>query len=361
MADSAALIASIHSRDKRLLRAAVKELSGSIPPRAVVDAGRLAWREGLTILAREGADLNASYRNYRAIHALLQEDPLQGSRSSAERIRCLEWLLSNGADPESLGGWPLARALIVAAFVGEREYVKVLVAAGARLDGYTFAACAQPEDLDAAIVADRNVAIARDVGGLTALQCCAGSRLGRHDQDSAAHLIAIARRLIEAGSDTRANVRSWGDDVDVAYFAINSGQIEVLALLLDHGADPTASIPPAVWSGDEAVVELLIKRGANLDEATQGNRPILNELVRWGQFKQARLVLAYGANPNTTDSNGWTALHQAAQRGNRRMITELVAADADPSRRDHEGRTPADIARANGRTELIALLGPASS
>ena len=69
----------------------------------------LAW------LKKAGADLNASWRNYRALHALLQEEPhAAAGKPAPARLACLEWLFANGADPEQLGAWPSARAIIVA-------------------------------------------------------------------------------------------------------------------------------------------------------------------------------------------------------------------------------------------------------
>ena len=82
-------------------------------------------------------------------------------------------------------------------------------------------------------------------------------------------------------------------------------------------------------------------------------RPVLNELVRWGQFKQARMLLARGASPNVADDRGWTAVHQAASRGNVKMMEDLLAAGGDGTRRDKSGTTPLDVARVR---EVVALL-----
>jgi hypothetical protein len=68
-------------------------------------AGRLAFQGALELLVKPGADLNAPFRNYRPLHALLQEDPhAAADKPSAERLACLEWMLGHGADPEQLGG-----------------------------------------------------------------------------------------------------------------------------------------------------------------------------------------------------------------------------------------------------------------
>jgi ankyrin repeat protein len=82
---------------------------------------------------------------------------------------------------------------------------------------------------------------------------------------------------------------------------------------------------------------------------------VLNELVRWGQFANARLLLRKGADPNIADDKGWTALHQAASRGNVQMIKDLIAAGADPTRRAKDGDTPGDVALIKNKRAVVSL------
>jgi ankyrin repeat protein len=154
-----------------------------------------------------------------------------------------------------------------------------------------------------------------------------------------------------------ATTRSFGDEVDVGHFAVRSGQIETLELLIARGLDVDAALHPAAWDAREDILDLLLGHGASIDRAVQNGKPLLNELVRWGQFKQARLLLARGASPNIADERGWTALHQAASRGNRKMIEDLVAAGADVRRRDARSALPRDIVRGARRAELRSVLG----
>jgi ankyrin repeat protein len=144
--------------------------------------------------------------------------------------------------------------------------------------------------------------------------------------------------------------------VSVAYFAIRSRQMELLALLLDHGGDPTAALTTAAWEAHVPAIDLLIARGARVDAAVDGDRPLLNNLVRWGQFKQAADLLRRGASPNLTDAQGWTALHQAVSRGNANMLRALLDAGADVTRRNNAGATPLAMAKALGRPPIVALL-----
>jgi ankyrin repeat protein len=319
---SSNLTTAVAAQDLKALERSLKAHRGAIPARVVVGAGQLGWKEGLARLKTHGADLNASYRNYRAIHALIQEKPHAGGSSTPKRVRCLEWLLANGADPELTGAWPSMRAIIVACFTGEVAYVDVLQKA-TRLDVFAYAALGNATKVKAFLAKDPALASARDAGGVTALHCAAGSRLGRSSPKIARGLIDTAHVLVQAGANVNETVRSWGHDVDVMYFAIGSGQTDVITLLLEHGADPTAGLPTAAWNQDYATAELLLARGAKIDLAVSGDRPLLNDLIRWGQFKPAMWLLDKGASPHVKDARGWTAVDQARSRGNKRMLEAL--------------------------------------
>jgi ankyrin repeat protein len=350
------LVAAVEKQDLTELRRLLASHHEPLAARLVVAAAGGTWKAGLAVLAKNGADLNGSYRNYRALHALMQATPHDGSPSTPERLACLEWLLVHGADPELTGAWPAARAVIVAAFVGEATYVAALLKGGAKVDLFTAAALGDAKGVGKRLSRDPGLAAARDDGGLTALQCAAGSRLGAANERTRAGLLDAARLLVEAGADVNVKTRSWSHDVDVAYFAIRAGQVELLKLLLAHGLDATAAVTTAAWEGREEILDLLLAHGARLDEALDGTRPVLNELVRWGQFGPARMLLARGASPNRADERGWTAIHQAVSRGNMKMLRELVAAGGDPRRPDLSGRTPREMAKSEHRDDLLALL-----
>jgi len=68
------LIESLRARklgDLRAALAADPKLARQARP--VVEAGRLAFQPALVLLRDAGADLNASFRNYRALHSLPQK------------------------------------------------------------------------------------------------------------------------------------------------------------------------------------------------------------------------------------------------------------------------------------------------
>lgn len=303
----------------------------------------------LALLKKAGADLNASWRNYRALHALLQEEPhAAAGKPTPARLACLEWLLESGADPEQPGAWPSARAIIVAAFVGSPEYVKVLRKHGAKIDGFAGAALGDRKLVEKALRKQPDFARARDRGGLTALQCAAGSRMP--DEDT----LGIARLLIDAGAEVGALTRSWAHDVNAVYFAAGRKHKAMFDLLLDSGADATDALSHAVWSGAYELAASALEHGGVIDLATANGKPLLNDLIRWGQIAQTMWLLERKASPNVPDERGWTAVHQAVSRGNLRTLRAVLDAGGDPTRRNTDGHMPRDVTQSEKLAEMLA-------
>ncbi len=297
---------------------------------AVVEAARCAFLPGLEFLHKQGADLNATWKNYRPLHALIQPKTHGHEPAGAGRLASLDWLLANGADPRLAAGWPSARAVLLAAFAGEPAYVKRLKPSVKR------------DPFLAAAMGDRKAAAdphARDAGGLTPLHCASASRM------DAAAVAEVARALLDAGADVRARFTSWDHELDAVYLAAGARNQAIFELLLERGADPTEALTHAAWGPGIEFCEVALKHGAVPDRAVADGKPLLNHLIAWGQVTPALWLLARGAAPNLPDSRGWTAVHQAASRGNARLMNAVLEAGGDPQRRDHEGRTPRDVAR----------------
>ena len=327
MAD--ALKAAISARDLSALKHALKKTPKPVHPKFIGQVAGAGWLAGLRAIAAHGANLDAIYRNYRPMHALIQEKPHAGGSSTPERVKCLEFLLEHGADPQLQGAWPLASAIVIAAGTGEGAYVRVLKAHGASIGAdniFAAAALGESSRVQKMLARAPALATAREQGVMTALMCCASSRLGRDRPQIAAALATIADLLVEAGADVTATARSWSHDVEASYFAVSTGQRDVLHTLLDHGASPTAALTTAVWRSDFDTADYLIGRGADVNAARDDGKPLLNNLIRWGQFKPAKWLLTRGARVDLADDRGWTAIDQAVSRGNAGMMQAVDAA-----------------------------------
>lgn len=345
------LLQALQAGDMPAIRAAIKKdpAEAKIPRMMLAAAGR-AHLPAVQLLHRHGGDLNCVWRNYRPIHNLMQTDPhAVAGKPEPERIACLEWMLAHGADPELTGAWPAARALIIAAFVGEPAYVKVLRAAGARVDGFTGAALGDAKLVAKTLASHAEFARERDSGLLTALQCAAGSRLPKVDA------VCVATLLLDAGADPNAQTRTWGHTVDASYFACGANAA-LFELLLERGADATVAISHAVWGKKFDLADRALVHGADLDRATANGKPLLNDLIRWGQIPQTMWMLSHGASPDVPDTDGWTAAHQAASRGNARLLKAVIDAGAHLTRRDKSNFTPLDVACRAKRDKLVAML-----
>lgn len=77
-----------------------------------------------------------------------------------------------------------------------------------------------------------------------------------------------------------------------------------------------------------------------------------------GKKEILALLLERGADPNSLSNanTGRTLLHEAANRGLSEICEILVSAGADPNALDKDGKKPAELASANGFSDLAKLL-----
>lgn len=349
---------AIQQGDAPALREILRETPAlAKKPQLLLDACKSANLGSFQALKAAGADLNAMHRGYRPLHALMQETlHAESGPPSKERLECLDWLLANGADPELAAAWPPSRSLLIAAFVGESVYVERVRNSGARVDSFVQCALGDLASVRRTLAKSQELATARDGGTLTALQCASASRMGRTNTRTASNLVAIAALLLDAGADVQAQTKSWSHAVDAPYFAASSRQLETFRLLLQRGADATAALVPALWNATEEFAELTLAHGAQPDRAMHEGRPLLNQLIRWGQVRQALWLMQKGASPNLADERGWTALHQAVSRGNEKMLRAALAAGADRTKRSKDGQTPEDVALLAPKRKMLAIL-----
>jgi ankyrin repeat protein len=93
---------------------------------------------------------------------------------------------------------------------------------------------------------------------MTALQYACGSRM-------VGDRAGMVRLLIQDGAEVDARVKSWNHEVDAIYFAVSAKNKSLFEMLLQHGADATDALTPAIWNGDDDLAELALKHGANPD------------------------------------------------------------------------------------------------
>jgi ankyrin repeat protein len=197
------------------------------------------------------------------------------------------------------------------------------------------------------------------------------SRGARHHIFSAIalNLADEVRRIVavDPGALTKPMSRNENFQLPL-HFAVRKNRREMVELLLDLGATPTATdgegVPASVYAAapdvDRAVIETLTRRGGidlfgalalgDEDTATRLlgedlgliEPGVLHLLAKRGDVRAVGWLLDRGADPNAQWSH-WdaevTPLHLAAAQGHAEVVRLLLAAGADPSIRDskHDG------------------------
>ena len=168
--------------------------------------------------------------------------------------------------------------------------------------------------------------------------------------------LAALRALIREGADPGSEA-----DCNTALFdAIAEGRADLVATLLDAGADPqrrhsvTGQTPWMAALGGEHHEVVLELRERGVDSASVS----LASLVAGSDRPElVGLATLGGIDLNTADpATGRTALHVAATYGYLGTVRCLVEAGADVSVRDAWGNTPATLATRNHHEHVAGLL-----
>jgi len=77
---------------------------------------------------------------------------------------------------------------------------------------------------------------------------------------------------------------------------------------------------------------------------------------RGGHLEVVKLLLEHGADPNVKNRDGKTPLHNAASEGHLEVVKLLLERGADPNVKDDDGNTPLHNAAWRGHLEVVKLL-----
>lgn len=302
----------------------------------------------LTLAARQG--------HVGVLQVLLEWVQKKGNRSTAAQT------LLEHVDSE---GWTALRS---AAWGGHKEAVRLLLEAGAEIDG-----C----DSDG-----RTALRAAAWGGheeivLTLLKH--GAEVDRSDSEGRTPLIAAAYMahkeaveiLLDAGADLNLADGDGRTALSVAALCVPSaaggrGHGEVVNLLLERGADPEhkdrdgmTPLLLASYEGHEEVVELLLEAGADVDESSGAHPSAVTPLLAAAAMGHAGTVnrmLFWGAAVDGIDGEGRTALCLAAAKGSVEVVRALLDRGLDENHKDDLGWTPLHAAACEGHKNVCAIL-----
>ena len=279
--------------------------AGASPPIATRRCAGTARRRSTVTRARVRAS-----RNSNELRRLRIPSPPARREASAERPARPARPAPEPVSPPDPLGWteradaaahPGFSPLAIAAWRGETERVRALLAHGAELE-------------------------ARDGEGHTPLTRAAWR----------GH-VEIAVLLLEAGADREARD---GEGRTASYLAAAENRAACLRALLERGADANArsaagesALGAAIAHGHADVVTLLLAHGADPAVRDARRQPLLCDAVAMGRGDLAAALLGAGVEVEARCGDGLTPLARAASAGMRRSRARCSPPEPRPTRR----------------------------
>jgi len=187
--------------------------------------------------------------------------------------------------------------------------------------------------------------------------------------------IKAAVLLINKGADI--NIR---DGIDTPLSLVHKAIIQISnkslqdelrdleTLLISKGAHVNQSDDNLYWSPlmltashyqDNKSIEqlkLLIKLGANIEQADKNKRTALMIASSLGRTESLKYLLKYKAKLDTSDKYGWSALMLAVYYNQKEVVKLLLSSGADVNLNTKKGLSALKVAIDNDRASLIPIL-----
>ncbi len=376
-----------------------RDANGMLPLYAAARMGQL---EALELLLARDADPRGRIKDgHTPLHAI----------AGVGCPKCVEALLAAGADPNALSIKEWTEAELAETKIKMAEFQKEMHQrvpfsglVGAKDEPW------KPEPGPPPLI----VAVTRgDVDTVRLLLKAGAKTEGPGNRIAPLSLVASTGNtaMMEVFLENGADPNQIDDDseMSLAASAVMSGNMELLELLIQYGADLNAGkMPPltfAIVRGDKALVELLLKNGARAQDGQSEHvaqeKPELSALLKrhagteWhaavksgdlvavtaaldagaeidvegehgrtalqlailgNHIELALLLLERGGDPVRDNGGMSSPLHLAAGRGMTELAKQLVAQGARPNKLDRFGTTPAWLALQSGHVETFRAL-----
>ncbi len=179
---------------------------------------------------------------------------------------------------------------------------------------------------------------------------------------SGASLLAWA--AYNRNADAIAAVRGALPRID-AYEAIIVGDTDAVRDALDHGWNGNTLSPDgftplglAAFFGQMAVFDLLLPLTQNVNETAKNAQHVaaLHAATSSRNTAMVEKLLRAGADPNLLQADGFTALHAAAQHGDAAIVALLLLFGGNPRTTNAKGLDAVAHARAGGHEWLAVRL-----
>ncbi|XP_015250018.1 PREDICTED: ankyrin repeat domain-containing protein 50-like [Cyprinodon variegatus] len=184
---------------------------------------------------------------------------------------------------------------------------------------------------------------------------------------------ALSAAFLEGHTDVAELLMKRGADTDVRdaegrpllYLLVLEHHLHMATLVIEKGGVPLESrdsegrtaLHVASWQGSVEIVDLLLKHGANPNAQDSEGRPPLHS-VAWTGHEQVghRLLAANNVIIDLACHQGATPLSIAAQEGHFNIVKMLLENGANPNHIDKYGRSPVKVAGKNGHVTVVRLL-----
>ncbi|KAH0559171.1 hypothetical protein GP486_004295 [Trichoglossum hirsutum] len=269
-------------------------------------------------------------------------------------VRTVKLLLENGVDIEA----PLEdgeTALMLGALKGHHEVIRILLSSGANIDATT----AKGWTTLMLVVRDGDektvnflLSCGADVNHLSPDRWSALA-----EATSQGH-VPIMRLLLQCGADTESkSSHDWTPLMHAAY----RGDEAAVGILLEAGADmdilslhdETAVLLAAAGS-HTGIVRTLLNAGCAPEPAwASSTKSIIKEE---SSLSAGETKVGKGGPDDRTISLGWTPLMLACQNGLEDVARMLLKANVNLEPQSPYRKTALDIARENGRLEIVKIL-----
>ncbi len=271
------------------------------------------------------------------------QDTLLTAAIRGHNQEMVEAVLKHGADPDmrSPSKW---QPILLAAYLGEIEMVKLLMAFGAETGD---------SELRSALLFGRRDAFEAMIEG--------GVRFEQPRGIEAAAAMGDVERVREI-------LREGGDADELRkglILAAGAGHAEIVSLLIAAGTETgegpeyVTPLHTAAWAGDVAMAELLLDAGAPVDgrSAGFGNTP-LHAAAERGHVEMVELLIARAADVNAEQPTGRPIFRAYGGPADFPAVTRaLLAAGADADVMNSYDDTPLGMAILTGRVgETRALI-----
>ncbi len=161
------------------------------------------------------------------------------------------------------------------------------------------------------------------------------------------------------------NIKPQKMDEDALMYALRTGKTEVVAFLLENGADiwqeynnGTTPFKTAVGLAAEQpeILEMFEKRLTDINETGYNGETLLMMFAAAGNFQNFERIVNKGGNIWQKDNNGKTALMYAAEGGNRQVMDYLLYKGDNLAAKDKFGHTVLTFAARAGKADAAKYL-----